>query len=1538
MRKVFLFCISFLTIYFVEWSSLDLLAQEVITVSTGLNQTSLAELDQVTFTIDIDFSASNNDNLVIDITGQGSATLNTDYTLSTATAEATFAGNLSTLTVSHPNPGNAASLTVTIDLDLPNDNAINNSSRDFNVFFSLAGDNATNWNFSDNTRDDEDSYRLFDATLVILEDITQVVGINEFTQNSIPEGTIATVNLSVNFTAGSPGMLDIGILFDEDNGNYTLVRGNSDDYDISVAGASLVGTAGVDERIRVSKPGANGGVVLVTLDLDIKDDGLVNLNRTNKRLNIEFSIENGVPWILPTGSKTQMLLSNPGFQIQDMNTITITPNRSFIQRLEPDNGFANEDVILNINGEADADYQITLDRDGPNSDNNGNNDYQINGQNVGNSNVVLNILADQNSETVTFNVRADGLDSDNPEVFTYEITNGDSRINSNGDLVLIIVDADVTQISNNDFAISSGSVSTGIGGLEERVIISQLDVDNNTEIPFICEPRANFSQFLVDYDNVFYTGGPQVVTAGGSPLLFPLTSDTVSITYVLADNVLLIQADDDIRIRAEFDGTGGSGTVVTGDLDMVLANDFVVLQTDPLCQGRPVRLTLEASFIPTFVDRSLLLFGPGIQSDRLCPGLPGCSGNLTSNNPDAACDNPTCLSPNAATQFEFIPLDAGNHVIQAFSNQGDVSQAILVNGVADSLPMIANLNNVSIVGQTICNNNVNDLEIEIQLDPISPQPVSAGMLLVVNDNDSIVYETPDPNPGIRTNITIPIDTLPEGTYTIVYEARDDCDNGDTTAVFNVLAGPAVNSLGISNNCSGQETTFNPQLKGGVNAVPDLTRLVWNWDFGDGQSFQVRNSASVPVVSHVYSNARPFNLRLTITDTLNNVCPFVLDTTIVIDETPSPSFAITQRCDNASSLLSPSGDYSNFPLNTDIEWQWTVREISSLSPDTMEVKVGTATNPNAGNFDYPFPGAGTYEVNLQVGVTNTTSACTESNTQIINILPFIEVSSDSLYAETFTGTTATWFAGPNPDSASWELRARDGTGFPGGSDRAWVTFIDANEVDALGSQYFDLDTSFVESPCFDLQNVNLPVLELEYQADLESGTDGVAVQYSFEGDNWNLLGDDEIRDSWYNQRNILGRPGGAVNDTNRVGWSGQNLETRSARISIEQVKQDAAGRPVRFRLIMGANSGNISRTDANDSNNPFKGFAFDNVQINEQERQVLLEHFSNSQDALARNADQILQATLRQNSDFSSVIPITYLTNFPFPETTLIPQAANRADISARGLLYGVSELPRTIIDGILSNPSGQIFEEGNWGVVELTEEVLKSPRVRIEPIIDAGQSNALALTVNLSRAQTLFTFEESAVLQVLVVELLPIAGDTIASLIARKFIPVTSGAAGVQRYTEQELNNNAFSDSVPISWVPFETINPGQYAVISFFQGEQSREIYQANITTINHTINPGSPLVFQEEPREGLGPEHLRSSDLHVYPNPSAGLIYLDFQQELEVGANWLLIDPLGREAARGFLPRLSGLQEIQNYDVKPGVYTLHIGNARKRLIIAPK
>lgn len=215
---------------------------------------------------------------------------------------------------------------------------------------------------------------------------------------------------------------------------------------------------------------------------------------------------------------------------------------------------------------------------------------------------------------------------------------------------------------------------------------------------------------------------------------------------------------------------------------------------------------------------------------------------------------------------------------------------------------------------------------------------------------------------------------------------------------------------------------------------------------------------------------------------------------------------------------------------------------------------------------------TYTIKAWISFDNDSNNNNDTTSKVITIIPLIDTFP---YHEDFEGEYSGWVAGGT--NSSWELGTPYGSiaGAPSGTN-AWAT--------SLTGYHNDGENSWVASPCFDLSNLDLPVVELKINYNttmgdipfpLPIGASTSSIDYSIDGGStWNTLGENGDIVNWYNSE--LG-----------TGWTGAS----GGWITAKRQSPELAGESnVRLRVKFNAAISSIIEID------PTEGIAFDDFKI------------------------------------------------------------------------------------------------------------------------------------------------------------------------------------------------------------------------------------------------------------------------------------------------------------------------------------------------------
>jgi gliding motility-associated-like protein len=200
-----------------------------------------------------------------------------------------------------------------------------------------------------------------------------------------------------------------------------------------------------------------------------------------------------------------------------------------------------------------------------------------------------------------------------------------------------------------------------------------------------------------------------------------------------------------------------------------------------------------------------------------------------------------------------------------------------------------------------------------------------------------------------------------------------------------------------------------------------------------------------------------------------------------------------------------------------------------------------------------------------------------------------------YTEDFETTPGGWTSGGSLSDWAWGSPTKPIISSAYSVANCWIT-------GGLNSSNYNLgEKSFLQSPCFDLSNLQYPYISFAVNWETERNFDGANLSYSIDGGNtWLILGSfadeqDCLNDNWFNNGSVNGLVGLA---NSNQGWSGSVLPTQGSCLGgggsngwklAEHCMSNLAGESnVFFRFGFGAGT----------TCNSYDGFAFDDFSISE----------------------------------------------------------------------------------------------------------------------------------------------------------------------------------------------------------------------------------------------------------------------------------------------------------------------------------------------------
>ena len=497
--------------------------------------------------------------------------------------------------------------------------------------------------------------------------------------------------------------------------------------------------------------------------------------------------------------------------------------------------------------------------------------------------------------------------------------------------------------------------------------------------------------------------------------------------------------------------------------------------------------------------------------------------------------------------------------------------------------------------------------------------------------------------------------------------------------------------------------------------------------------------------------------------------------------------------------------------------------------------------------------------------------------------------------------------------------------------AWWTGY--NQTANAQPTYFNLESSVVNGPCFDLSNLQRPMMSFDYWSDAERNLDGAVVQYSTDGGlSWRLVGPSvglsgTQRDqgiNWYDPFAIIvSDPGQQVKkyfSPASYGWTDKSTGWKNARFNLDMVPSLPLGTRTQVRLRIA-----FSSNDQNAPGNTFDGFAFDNVIVGEKERHVLVEHFTNSSSPASVAGDAWVNARYQDQlinrgplaSDFYD---IQYHINIPGTDPLNLE---NPNDPASRAVFFGVTNASTTVIDGILDGVKFKgLYTDLDLSGVEADRRALVDPQFDLLlDTISTGINNTITVRLTMT-CRTPVTVP-------LIAHVALVENQTgTFKKVLRKQLFGPDGRTITQQFLVPGIDSRVETASDVVIDVP--TTNPSQLTLVGYVQNKNTREIYQSAV--VQSPYKKGS-LVTGLEGHKTL-PTTLNG--ISIYPNPANGKVFFGTPSDQSMeGFTWKLIDQRGVTVGSGnFDDLINGTKEVAVSDLANGIYFVQLAGPGQSVV----
>ncbi|HEY5692086.1 MAG TPA: PKD-like domain-containing protein [Cyclobacteriaceae bacterium] len=776
--------------------------------------------------------------------------------------------------------------------------------------------------------------------------------------------------------------------------------------------------------------------------------------------------------------------------------------------------------------------------------------------------------------------------------------------------------------------------------------------------------------------------------------------------------------------------------------------------------------------------------------------------------------------------------------------------------------------------------------------------------------------------------------LTSDTYRILYTYKN-AFNAITTRIrdVTVFASP-VADFTSTGSCFGGASIFTDGST--INPTPFPTTITnLDWNFGDLNLLSGPPGGVVPpgthagntsgtysVPNHIYLSPSSYNASLKVTTAQGCSTTIVTPTPIIVGSIPVSDFAFSSICNNDSTKF--IANISNLGVSTVQSYNWDFGDGSTLSGNGT-IPLGTHGGATSGTYAQPlhnYSSFGSYNVTLTVSTNfNCISPVKNRPVKIASFVTVTPTLNDPPYD--FENGRQSWFIEDltNPDdtaSVSWNWGLPTGIAINTAVNGSNVWWTQKNS-----GTYFNNEKSAVNGPCFNLSLLNRPMVALDYWSDTENNVDGAVIQYSTNGGiTWNIVGppvgvinrDEGI--NWYNGVTIPSNPGNQP--LGSYGWTGKTAGWKNGRFNLDMVP-NAERDQVRLRIAFSSN-------DLNPSGGPddnFDGFAFDNVFVGDKKRNVLVEHFTNSNSTPIQTSNTYLdnlltdQFTIRAVSDFKDIrYYITSASSDPL-------NTDNPTDPGARASYYNVSQAPSTIMDGKLDG----VKFKGSFldiNTIEIDRRALVDPLFELAlDTIPTSNSNTITVRLTITATQA---FTAPLLAQVVLVE------NNVGSEnnVVRKQL---FGADGLTISTPWTLGQTLIQTKSDVA-INVPVVNSNQLTLVGYIQNKNTKEIYQSVV--ISGPAKTGTVVVgLEDEPMDQL------VSQITLYPNPANGQVNFALPVGNLEGYYWQIADQRGVIMIKGdFMQQIDYIQPVDISSLPNGVYHIIItGKGRsatyKKLVV---
>jgi hypothetical protein len=738
-------------------------------------------------------------------------------------------------------------------------------------------------------------------------------------------------------------------------------------------------------------------------------------------------------------------------------------------------------------------------------------------------------------------------------------------------------------------------------------------------------------------------------------------------------------------------------------------------------------------------------------------------------------------------------------------------------------------------------------------------------------------------------------TTSTNTYYATQEAEGFCESPATTVILEIVEAPSATFVPPPPCEDRQFTLTGPN---GTVAAPIDT---WQWDFGE-----VGGTANTQVATYTYTTTG--QKKISLTTSAVGGCSNSSFQIVGFVQNPDADFKFDQNCFGNNTHFEAIPD----PGFTISSYAWDFGEGAGREPNMVSVD-NYNTFAAEGEFTvwhWAYDNNNCYDsISRKVPILHKVTGINSQN-------PYILADADPLNEKGY------WVVEDAADSTTWEFAPVNKQIIlgPVNPNLAWVTTNPVWITNASGN-YKAKDISYVNSPCFDLSDPDLtrPLISLDYISNTrEVGYDGAVLEYSVNGGvSWVPLGNTSTGIGWYNNNGFTGSIVGA---TNTFGWSGNLFNVVNGLPEWLEARHKLDGitpkNNLRFRIAFGSNS------DAE-----LSGFAFTNLKIENRNRLVLIENFTNeNKDATYTGVTYAENKTAYDNIGPLESLKVQYHLNWPSEDTN---SKLNLEEQTARMAYYGVvlstNSIPRTFIDG---SSNGDIT--GVWATTLRNKKELSPAPIELKVITEPAETGYLKAKVSIKALLDIpkIPANRNIVSRIALVEKTDVSTN---QNVFRRFI---SSPIGFSLYDQLSLLSGetiVYSDSILVEELSVLAANLSDLALVAFVQDDSTKEVYQADIL-LDPDFTSISPITSIEDP--------AYASKITLYPNAANQEVNIVLPNEVTKTTPVSMLDAYGKEVYQNYFSPGQKRKVINTTDMAAGMYIIRIttpegGVATKKVMV---